>query len=173
MLGSNVCRMHGGSAPQVLRRAQQRLNESSDIAVQRVLAIMQDESVPAAVRLSAAKLILDGAAVAEQRVADLPRPWEVLLEDSIVDVDWSEVGGEDIVDADLVEDDRPTNAIAARLPQKPDPRVRDVDVVDEDAVARARAEHDFEAIPKSERIDRRARFLLNRMNNEPKRDGPR
>lgn len=64
MLGTNVCRMHGGAAPQVRRRAQQRILEASDKAAARLVELMQDTKVPYAVQLAAARDLLDRAQLA-------------------------------------------------------------------------------------------------------------
>lgn len=71
MLGTNVCRMHGGAAPQVRRRAQQRILEASDKAAARLVEIMQDPKVPYAVQLAAARDLLDRAQLAGKQEIEM------------------------------------------------------------------------------------------------------
>lgn len=110
MLGSTVCRMHGGAAPQVRRRAQQRILEASDKAAYRLVQMMQDENIPAAVRLAAARDLLDRANVtgAQQVAVSVEMPaWEKHMADVIVDytVGKPEVrDAADIIDAEVVEE---------------------------------------------------------------------
>jgi hypothetical protein len=71
MLGTNVCRMHGGAAPQVRRRAQQRILEASDKAAARLVELMQDTNVPYAVQLAAARDLLDRAQLAGRQEIEM------------------------------------------------------------------------------------------------------
>ncbi|WIB33924.1 HGGxSTG domain-containing protein [Curtobacterium sp. MCSS17_005] len=71
MLGTNVCRMHGGAAPQVRRRAQQRILEASDKAAARLVELMQDAKVPYAVQLAAARDLLDRAQLAGKQEIEM------------------------------------------------------------------------------------------------------
>jgi len=71
MLGTNVCRMHGGAAPQVRRRAQQRILEASDKAAARLVELMQDTKVPYAVQLAAARDLLDRAQLAGRQEIEM------------------------------------------------------------------------------------------------------
>jgi hypothetical protein len=92
MKGSTVCRMHGGAAPQVRRRAQQRLLEASDLAAAKLVTMMQDKTLPPAVQLAAARDLLDRAGVAspDELVVSLgsARPsWDDVMEGVLVDVD--------------------------------------------------------------------------------------
>jgi hypothetical protein len=59
--GSNVCRVHGGSAPQVKAKAQQRLLAAADDAAAVLVQIIMDESKPDNVRVTAIKDLLDRA----------------------------------------------------------------------------------------------------------------
>lgn len=105
MNGSTVCRMHGGAAPQVRRRAQQRLDESSDIAVLHILKIMRDESVPANVRLAAAKDVLDRSSIVGKQHLSVEvevKPWEEHMSEVIVQ--YSSTRDPNIEDAVIVED---------------------------------------------------------------------
>lgn len=59
--GSNVCRNHGGSAPQVKERAKLRLLEASDPAAALLVRQMNDKKLDETVRQRAALAILDRA----------------------------------------------------------------------------------------------------------------
>ena len=59
--GGTVCAMHGGKAPQVKRKAAERLRELEHPAIDRIAKTIenQDGDVPHAVSLTAARDILD------------------------------------------------------------------------------------------------------------------
>ncbi|PYY44013.1 hypothetical protein DEJ03_12665 [Curtobacterium sp. MCLR17_043] len=63
--------MHGGAAPQVRRRAQQRILEASDKAAARLVELMQDAKVPYAVQLAAARDLLDRAQLAGKQEIEM------------------------------------------------------------------------------------------------------
>jgi hypothetical protein len=109
MNGSTVCRMHGGAAPQVKRRAQQRILEASDPAAARLVAMMQDETLPPAVQLAAARDLLDRAGVVGKQELELSANVSVSVWDNIVGLtmDVYEDGDDDpnVIDAEVVEDD--------------------------------------------------------------------
>jgi hypothetical protein len=69
ILGANVCRMHGGAAPQVKRSAQLRLLELIDPAIAR-LAHEMDKAARSADRQRAANSILDRAGVVRSTTPD-------------------------------------------------------------------------------------------------------
>lgn len=56
IVGGTVCRTHGGSAPQVRRKAQERIASRVLSAVDIAWKMIEDESVPAATR---ARLLID------------------------------------------------------------------------------------------------------------------
>ena len=62
--GSVVCEVHGGLAPQVRRRAAERLLVTADEAIQVIMSFISDPTVPAGVRLKAAQDIADRAGLA-------------------------------------------------------------------------------------------------------------
>jgi hypothetical protein len=62
--GSVVCEVHGGLAPQVRRRAAERLLVAADEAIQVIKSFVSDPTVPAGVRLKAAQDIADRAGLA-------------------------------------------------------------------------------------------------------------
>jgi hypothetical protein len=88
MMGAAVCRMHGGAAPQVRARAQQRILEASDLAAGRLVQLMQDKNVPYAVQLAAARDLLDRAGVVQKQevVVVEVQPWLNVMEQILVDV---------------------------------------------------------------------------------------
>ncbi|MBF4512281.1 hypothetical protein ITJ66_07235 [Plantibacter sp. VKM Ac-2885] len=109
MLGSSVCRMHGGAAPQVKRRAQQRILEASDKAAFALVQMMQDVTIPPAVRVSAARDLLDRAGLvskAELSVEVSVSKWDAIDAEILVDVATEE----DIIDAELVHDNDEADA---------------------------------------------------------------
>ncbi|WP_156431689.1 hypothetical protein [Mycobacterium sp. GA-1199] len=61
MLGGNVCRAHGGNAPQTRAKARQRLEQAADALVQRLLGMALDGDVADPVALAAIRDALDRA----------------------------------------------------------------------------------------------------------------
>ena len=99
--GGTVCATHGGRAPQVKARARQRLDEASDKAAFALVQMLQDETIPPAVRLGAVKDLLDRAGLnGTQKVEVTARTWEDVLDGVLVDVE-----DPNVVDAVIVEDD--------------------------------------------------------------------
>jgi hypothetical protein len=62
--GSVVCHFHGGAAPQVRKRAAERLIMSADHASQKLLEWLDDPEVPYRVRAEVAQDLLDRAGLA-------------------------------------------------------------------------------------------------------------
>ena len=62
--GSVVCHIHGGAAPQVRRRAAERLIMSADHVSQKLLEWLDDPEVPYRVRAEIAQDVLDRAGLA-------------------------------------------------------------------------------------------------------------
>jgi hypothetical protein len=85
MLGGNVCRAHGGSAPQTRAKAQRRLQQAADVLVQRLLGLALDGDVPDAVALQAIRDALDRAGLGAKQALELsakaPAPWEEMMMD--------------------------------------------------------------------------------------------
>ncbi len=80
--GATVCKMHGGSAPQVKAKARQRLEEAADRMAKRVLGMAENDDIPPAVALAAAKDALDRAGLrppTQVEVGVSPQPWESLI----------------------------------------------------------------------------------------------
>ena len=87
MTGSAVCQKHGGMAPQVRRKAAERIALASDIAAERLVAFMVDPEVPYAVRLAAMKDVLDRADVKGKTTVELEvKPWEEVLAGIVADM---------------------------------------------------------------------------------------
>lgn len=86
--GSNVCRVHGGSAPQVRAKAQERINAAADSAAKRLIEWMNDKRVPYNIRLQAARDLLDRAQIGTDKTLTVElKPFEQNLDALLVDVD--------------------------------------------------------------------------------------
>lgn len=59
--GANVCRVHGGSAPQVKAAAQRRLQNAADAIIERLLGFALDQGVPNDIALKAVIAAADRA----------------------------------------------------------------------------------------------------------------
>jgi hypothetical protein len=82
--GASVCRVHGGSAPQVKAAALRRLDQAADVLVQRLLQFALDGNVDDNVALRAIRDALDRAGLAaktEVAVEVAQAPWEELMGD--------------------------------------------------------------------------------------------
>ena len=66
--GAVVCDQHGGAAPQVRRRAAERLIMTADYAAQMLVRMMEDTEVPFGVRAKIAQDLLDRAGVVATQV---------------------------------------------------------------------------------------------------------
>ena len=66
--GAVVCDQHGGAAPQVRRRAAERLIMTADQAAQMLVRMMEDTEVPFGVRAKIAQDLLDRAGLAATQV---------------------------------------------------------------------------------------------------------
>lgn len=75
--GATVCRMHGGSAPQVKAAAKRRLLEAADPAAAALVKIALDEGMDPRVRVMAIRDLLDRAGIME------PKQVEVISLDAI------------------------------------------------------------------------------------------
>lgn len=69
--GATVCRAHGGAAPQVKAKAQQRLLDKVPKMLRMLNAMASNEDIPPAVRLAAIRDWLDGAGVDRKIEIDL------------------------------------------------------------------------------------------------------
>jgi hypothetical protein len=66
--GAVVCDQHGGAAPQVRRRAAERLIMTADQAAQMLVRMMEDREVPFGVRAKIAQDLLDRAGLVAAQV---------------------------------------------------------------------------------------------------------
>jgi hypothetical protein len=66
--GAVVCDQHGGAAPQVRRRAAERLIMTADQAAQMLVRMMEDTEVPFGVRAKIAQDLLDRAGLVATQV---------------------------------------------------------------------------------------------------------
>lgn len=127
--GGNVCRVHGGAAKQVKAAAQRRIMAAADPAAAVLVALMYDATAPHAVRLAAAKDLLDRAGLAHRPGIDItvePK-WSEIIEEIVMDVpdgwesptpaferdeDFKEPAIEsgEIVDAEIIEEPAATPA---------------------------------------------------------------
>jgi hypothetical protein len=85
MLGGNVCRAHGGAAPQTRAKAQRRLQQAADVLVQRLLGLALDADTPDAIALQAIRDALDRAGLGAKQALELSAkplaPWEEMMGD--------------------------------------------------------------------------------------------
>jgi hypothetical protein len=65
--GAVVCDQHGGAAPQVRRRAAERLIMTADHAAQMLVKMMEDTEVPFGIRAKIAQDLLDRAGLASSQ----------------------------------------------------------------------------------------------------------
>lgn len=116
--GATVCRMHGGSAPQVRAAAQTRILMASDLAAKQLVTLMQSPKVADNIKLAAAKDLLDRANVSGTQNVEIgvtKRSYEDVLDEMLVEIPDDEDDGQhpptarrdEIVDAELVEDEPP------------------------------------------------------------------
>ena len=119
--GANVCRVHGGAAPQVVAKARERLALAADRMARELLGIATGAESEA-VKLAAVKDALDRAGLgAKTEVALAVKPWEDIMGDlaGVATITRAESRARrglpddtpapaepmDIVDAEVVDDD--------------------------------------------------------------------
>ena len=134
--GAVVCDQHGAAAPQVRRRAAERLIMSADEAAQMLVKMMEDTEVPFGVRAKIAQDLLDRAGLIATQVHQIipmtedpllrffqeafsdPNNWEEnppqpAIEDRLIDRD---VEPGESVDAEIVEPEgEPANDTPPRI----------------------------------------------------------
>ena len=102
--GSVVCASHGGRAPQVQRKAAERIALAADPAAAKLLSLMQDPKVPPAVQLAATKDILDRAGIGTTKELEITlKPWQEDLEGLLYEA--PDAFG-DVIDVEVIEDNR-------------------------------------------------------------------
>jgi len=83
-LGTNVCDFHGAKAPQVKRKARERLEEATDRLARELLKMATDPNVSESVRLSAIKDALDRGGVSAKTAVEVevgpPKPYEAIFD---------------------------------------------------------------------------------------------
>lgn len=85
--GGTVCWHHGGAAPQVQRKAKERLMEGVLPLLAKLYQLATDEKVPPAVRLAAIKDWLDRAGLNAKTTIELDLPWQQLLSGIVATTD--------------------------------------------------------------------------------------
>jgi hypothetical protein len=82
--GTNVCDFHGAKAPQVKRKARERLEEATDRLARELLKMATDPNISESVRLSAIKDALDRGGVSAKSAVEVevgpPKPWEQIMD---------------------------------------------------------------------------------------------
>lgn len=86
--GASVCRAHGGAAPQVKRKAQERLLAGVPKMLRMLKELASDESVPPAVRLAAIRDWLDRAGIDRKIEVDVTTiNFDVLVTGALASLD--------------------------------------------------------------------------------------
>ena len=80
MMGGNVCRAHGGAAPQTKAKAQRRLQQAADVLVQRLLSFALDGDVADPVALAAIRDALDRAGMNAKTAVEITAPYRAIFE---------------------------------------------------------------------------------------------
>lgn len=99
--GGVVCASHGGAAPQVRKKAQERLALAMDDAAALLIRFAHDPDVPPNIRLAAVKDILDrGGIGTRQELEVVLKPWEADIEGVLIDA-----GDDEVIEGEIVEEE--------------------------------------------------------------------
>lgn len=83
-IGTNVCDFHGAKAPQVKRKARQRIEEAADRMACELLKMAIDDGVADSVKLAAIRDALDRAGLSAKTAVEVevgpPKPYEAILD---------------------------------------------------------------------------------------------
>ena len=71
IIGGTVCNLHGGKTPVAIVNAHTRIQEMVDAALAALRYIVEDDSIPPAVRLNAARDIMDRAGYKPPQVVEV------------------------------------------------------------------------------------------------------
>lgn len=134
VLGAKVCRMHGGSAPQVKEKAAARLREGVMPMLATLYRLANDDSVPPAVQLAAVRDWLDRSGIKEAIAVEVTvQPWERLVDGIVAEVSdellrdpgalvVGDYAQRDWIPGEVVEDDEDVPLIdGLPVPQPPAP----------------------------------------------------
>jgi hypothetical protein len=124
--GAVVCDLHGGAAPQVRRRAAERLIMNADQAAQMLVKMMEETEVPFGVRAKIAQDLLDRAGIIATQLHQIvpatedpimrffeeafsdPKNWEEnpskpAIEERVIDGSDADVEPQGIIEAEIIE----------------------------------------------------------------------
>lgn len=85
--GGEVCWHHGGAAPQVRKKAQERLQKGVLPLLGLLYKLASDESVPPAVRLAAIRDWLDRAGITSKIEIEVDVPWKDIISGIVAEVE--------------------------------------------------------------------------------------
>jgi hypothetical protein len=112
--GGTVCASHGGRAPQVKEAARRRIEAASDRAAAAIVRLMEDPETPHAVKLAAARDLLDRNDLTGKTAVEVTvKPWEAMLEDILITPD---MGEPDALDGVVVEAEETAPAERSAVP---------------------------------------------------------
>lgn len=117
--GATVCATHGGMAPQVRKKAAERIEASLDRAALAIVRLMEDPETPPAVKLAAARDLLDRGNLGAKQMVELevstPKPWQIAIQHMVVST--SAVMTDEVVDVEVIEDGTEPMALSDSPPR--------------------------------------------------------
>ena len=107
--GGTVCRLHGGSAPQVIKKARERFNDLVDPMINITEKMMKDAEegkLTVQEQLALVKFVADRTGFVPGKTVNIDgkAQWEIAMTQIIREVP-AEIASGDVIDADVVEDD--------------------------------------------------------------------